>query len=135
LSDCQQDYHICHLIQVEGQKKLLDEIKASLKQAVYIPLDYNGLGTQSLLFAATSTIFFGDESICTTNLQQLLLLISRNKKSFRDQIAINIFLQPCFSLPSTGGFDAGSNLANKPSILAQKLMTASSNSTTSSMKS
>jgi hypothetical protein len=30
----QNDYLICHLLQVEGQKKSLDEIKASLKQSV-----------------------------------------------------------------------------------------------------
>jgi hypothetical protein len=31
LDNCQQDYLICHLIQVEGQKKSLEEIKALLK--------------------------------------------------------------------------------------------------------
>ncbi len=31
---------------VEGQKKSLDEIKASLKQSVHVPSNFNGLGTQ-----------------------------------------------------------------------------------------
>jgi hypothetical protein len=61
---------------------LLEEKKASLKQAVHISSDYNGLGTQIQLFAAASNIFFGGYSICTTNLWQLRLLVSQNKKSF-----------------------------------------------------
>jgi hypothetical protein len=95
-NNCQQDYLICHLLQVYGLKKLLDKIKALLKQAVNIPTDYNGLGTQIQLFLAASIIFFGDESICTTNLRQLLLLISRNKKSFRNQIALDEFFAAKF---------------------------------------
>jgi hypothetical protein len=87
----QNDYLICHLLQVEGQKKLLDEIKASLRQSVNVPNDYNGLGMQIQLFTAAANIFFGKESICTTNLCQLLLQITRNKKSFCDQIALNKF--------------------------------------------
>jgi hypothetical protein len=43
----QTDYLICHLIQEQGQKKSLGEIKASLKQAVHIPSDFVSLlGTQ-----------------------------------------------------------------------------------------
>jgi hypothetical protein len=84
----QNDYHICHL---EGQKKSLDKIKASLKQTANMPNDHNGLRMQFQLFTAAAKIFFGKESICTTNLCQLLLQITRNKKSFRDQIALNKF--------------------------------------------
>jgi hypothetical protein len=43
------------------------------------------------IFTAAANIFFGKESICTTNLHQLLLQITRNKKSFCDQIALNKF--------------------------------------------
>jgi hypothetical protein len=78
---CQQDYLICHLIQVEGQKKSLEEIKALLKQLVHAPSDYNKLGTQIQLFGAALTIFFGEDSVCTLNLNQLLTMIGRNKKS------------------------------------------------------
>ncbi len=85
----QHDYLICHLIQVEGQKKSLDEIKASLKQSVHVPSNFNGLGTQIQLFGAASTIFFSEDSVCTSNLNQLLTMIGRNKKSFRDQIALD----------------------------------------------
>jgi hypothetical protein len=36
--------------------------------------------------------FFGEDSVCTLNLNQLLTMIGRNKKSFQDQIALdNIF--------------------------------------------
>jgi hypothetical protein len=45
LDNCQQDYLICHLIHVEGQKKPLEEIKALLKQSVHVPSNFNGLGT------------------------------------------------------------------------------------------
>jgi hypothetical protein len=91
LDNCQHDYLICHLIQVEGQKKSLDEIKASLKQSVHVPSNFNGLATQIQLFGAASTIFFGEDSVCTLNLNQLLTMIGRNKKSFRDQIALDNF--------------------------------------------
>ncbi len=57
LDNFQQDYLICHLIQVEGQKKSLDEIKALLKQSVHVPSNFNGLGTQIQLFGAALTIF------------------------------------------------------------------------------
>jgi hypothetical protein len=93
----QHDYLICHLIQVEGQKKSLDEIKASLKQSVHVPSDFKGLGTRIQLFGAASTIFFGEDSVCTSNLNQLLTMIGRNKKSFQDQIALDDFF--CRQIP------------------------------------
>jgi hypothetical protein len=65
LDNCQQDYLICHLIQVEGQKKSLEEIKALLKQSVHVPSNFNELGTQIQLIGAVSTIFFGKDSFCT----------------------------------------------------------------------
>jgi hypothetical protein len=68
LDNRQHNYLICHLIQIEGQKKSLDEIKASLKQSVHVPSNFNGLGTQNQLFGAASTIFFGEDSVCTSNL-------------------------------------------------------------------
>ena len=79
-SNQQTDYLICHLVQEQGQKKSLDEIKASLKQTVHVPKDFTGLGTQLQLFPTASSIFFGSESICTEKLNQLLLLVGQNKK-------------------------------------------------------
>jgi hypothetical protein len=74
----QNDCIICHLLQVKGQKKPLYEIKASLKQAVKAPSDYNRLGTQIHLFSAVAIIFAGDESVCIMSLRQLLLQVTRN---------------------------------------------------------
>jgi hypothetical protein len=51
----QTDFLICHLIQEQGQKKSLNEIMASLKQAVYVPFDFVSLGTQLQLFAAVAS--------------------------------------------------------------------------------
>jgi hypothetical protein len=74
----------------------LDEIKALLKQLVHVPSNFNRLGTQIQLFGAASTIFFGEDSVCTSNLNQLLTMIGRIKKSFRDQIALDIFFAAKF---------------------------------------
>jgi hypothetical protein len=78
----QKDYLVCQSVQTQGQKKMLDEIKALLKQTVHIPSDFNGMGTQLQVFSATCKIFFGKESICATSLRQLLIIVGRNKKAF-----------------------------------------------------
>jgi hypothetical protein len=78
----QKDYLVCQLIQTQGQKKTLDKIKASLKQTVHIPSDFNGMGTQLQVFAAACEILRGKESVCATSLRQLLIVVRRNKKDF-----------------------------------------------------
>jgi hypothetical protein len=78
----QKDYLVCQLVQTQGQKKMLDEIKASLKQTVHMPSDFNSMGTQLQVFAAACEIFFGKESVCATSLRQLLIVVGRNKKAF-----------------------------------------------------
>jgi len=61
LSESRQNiYLICQLGQTQGQKKSLDEIKASLKQTVHVPTDFNSMGTQFQLFAAACEVFFGN---------------------------------------------------------------------------
>ncbi len=40
-SNQQTDYLICHLIQEQGQKKSIEDIKASLKQTVQVPRSSN----------------------------------------------------------------------------------------------
>ncbi len=92
----QTDYLICHLIQEQGQKKSLDDIKASLKQTVHAPKDFVGLGIQLQLFATASSIFFGSESLCTEKLNHLLLLVGHNKKALCNQIALNKFFAAKF---------------------------------------
>jgi hypothetical protein len=91
LDNRKHDYLNCHLIQVEGQKKSLEAVKALLKQSIHLPSNFNGLGTQIQLFGAASTVFFGKDIVCTSSLNQLLTMIGRNKKSFRDQIALDEF--------------------------------------------
>jgi hypothetical protein len=56
---------------------------------MHVPKDFVGLGTQLQLFATASSIFFVSKSFCTKKLNQLLLLIGRNKKPFRNQIALD----------------------------------------------
>ena len=83
LDSHQNNYLICQLVQTQGQKKSLDKIKASSKQTVHVPTDFNSMGTQF------QEVFFGDESVCSTSLRQLLITIGRNKKTFRDHIALD----------------------------------------------
>jgi hypothetical protein len=66
-SNQQTDFLIRHLIQEQGQKKSLDEIKASLKQAVHESLDFVCLGTQLQLFAAASSISLATSVFARTN--------------------------------------------------------------------
>jgi hypothetical protein len=90
LSDSRQsNYLICQLVQTQGQKKSLDEIKASLKQTAHEQSDFNSTGTQFQLFAVACEIFFGEDSVCSTSLRQLLIIIGHNKKAFRDHIALD----------------------------------------------
>jgi hypothetical protein len=60
-------------------------------QAVHIPLDFVGLGTQLHFFAVALSIFFSKESVCTDKLKYLLLLIGCNIKSVCNKIALNDF--------------------------------------------
>jgi len=83
------DYLICQLIQEQGQKMSLEEIKAFLKQSVHLPKDLDSLGSQLILFATVSGILFGKESVCTVKLDQLVLLVGRNKKALCDQITLD----------------------------------------------
>jgi len=85
----QNDYLICQLVQTQGQKKSLGEIKTSLKQTVHVPTDFNSTGTQLQLFADTCEIFFGDKNVCSTSMRQLLITFGRNKKTFRDHITLD----------------------------------------------
>ena len=87
LDSRQNDSLIFQSVQTQGQKKLLDKMKTSLKQTVHVPTNFNTIGTQLQLFYARYEIFFCNECICTTSLQQLLITAGGNKKTFRDHIA------------------------------------------------
>jgi hypothetical protein len=101
-SNQQTDFLICHLIQEQGQKKSVDKIKASLKQAVHLPLDFVVLRTQLQLFVVALSIFFGKESVCTDKLKYLLLLVGHNKNSFCNQIVLDNFVSAKFLFTING---------------------------------
>jgi hypothetical protein len=119
----QQDYLICHLIQVEGQKKTLEEIRALIKQLVHVPSDFTGLGTQIQLFGAALIIFFGKDSVCTLSLSLLLSTIGQDKKSFRDQTALDEFFAAKFLV----GVDTRVQRLLKSCKLAQNFCTQVNN--------
>lgn len=83
----QHNYLTCSLIQQQGQRLTLEEIKASLKQEVVVPKDFTELGTQLQLFVGAVGIFFGDESIPALAMRRVLLLLGRHKLQFRASIA------------------------------------------------
>ena len=90
----QENYLTCHLIHENGQKQSLDEIKASMKQEVIVPKDYNSMGTQLQYFVGAVEIFFGAESILRIELNKLLHQVGVYKKQFRDMIALDEWF-PC----------------------------------------
>ncbi len=63
---------------------------------MHVPKDFGSLGSQLILFATALAIFFGKESICTDRLDQLVLLVGRNKKALHDQIALDKFFAARF---------------------------------------
>ncbi|KAL3809165.1 hypothetical protein ACHAXA_004664 [Cyclostephanos tholiformis] len=58
----QEDFLDCHLLREEGQRKSVNDIKASLKQPVHVPSDINSLGIQVQLFQKAASIFFAEYS-------------------------------------------------------------------------
>jgi hypothetical protein len=94
----QEDFLVCHLLQEEGQKKSVDEIKASLEQSVHVPSNIYNLGIQVQLFEKAARIFFGEESVLTKCLSNLHYTIAHNKKCFQDQIALDKFFPAKFLL-------------------------------------
>jgi hypothetical protein len=47
------------------------------------------MGTQFQLFVAACEIFFGEESVCSMSMRQLVITIGRNKKTFQDHISLD----------------------------------------------
>ncbi len=99
LSDAKQaNYLMCHLINENGQKQSVDEIKASLKQEVIVPRDFNELGTQLQYYVGAVEIFFGTESRLRIELNKLLHFLGKYKKHFRDAIALDEWFPARFLL-------------------------------------
>jgi hypothetical protein len=86
----QTDFLICHLIQEQGQKKSLDAIKASLKQAVHVPSNFVSLGTQLQLLQwhQASSLAIKATALTTSNISYSS---SEERKKNRDQIPLNKF--------------------------------------------
>ena len=74
----QTDYLICHLIQEQGQNKIIKDITVSPMQTMHIPKDFDGVRTKLQLFAMTLSICFGIKSICMEN---LFLLVGHRQES------------------------------------------------------
>lgn len=95
--DLYQHYYVCQLINLQGEKKSDDQIKASLKQEVRVPSSFDGMGQQLIYFTtAAAEIFFGDESVGVAKLRQLTRTISQNRKQFRNNIALDEWFVPKF---------------------------------------
>ncbi len=131
LSDSHQNDHLtCQLVQTQGQKKLLNEIKASLKQTVHVPNNFNSMGTQLQIFTAGCEIFFGDKSVCITSLRQLLITVGHNKKTFHDHIALGDLFVAKFLLAVDQRFQCWLGMCKRAAVSLLKSMTECSNSTT-----
>jgi hypothetical protein len=116
LDSCQNDYLICQLVQTQGEKKPLDKIKASLKQTVHVPTNFNSMGAQLQLFAAGCEIFFGKENVCSTSLRQLLITIGRNKKTFQDHIALDDLFVAKFMLAVNRRFQCWLGMCGRETV-------------------
>jgi hypothetical protein len=55
-------------------------------QTVHVPTDFNSMGTRF------QEVFFGDESVCSTSLRQLLITIGCNKKTFNHIALDDLFV-------------------------------------------
>ena len=72
----------------------MDEIKASMKQEVIVPKDYEKMVIQFQYFVGAVEIFFGTDSILSLELNKLLHKFGLYKKQFRDMIALDEWF-PC----------------------------------------
>jgi hypothetical protein len=124
-NSCQKDYLVCQLVQTQGQKKTLNKIKASLKQTIHIPSDFDGMRTQLQVFAAACKIFFGKESVCATFSGSSSLLLDAARKLFETTLLWTTFSSQNSFSPLTVDSNAGSACANLQQSLVHKLTTES----------
>jgi hypothetical protein len=87
---CNECTHLRHFIRRES----MDEIKASMKQEVIVPKDYEKMVIQFQYFVGAVEIFFGTDSILSLELNKLLHKFGLYKKQFRDMIALDEWF-PC----------------------------------------
>jgi len=74
---------VIHLAKEEGKGRSLDEIKSSTKQSIRAPSDYNSLLTQLEYFWGAYCIFFGNDSLATTAVKNIIEEIAEHKIKFK----------------------------------------------------
>lgn len=87
-----------------------------MKQEVIVPKDYTSLGVQLQYFVGAIEIFFGSDSIATLEMRRLLLQVGRNKKQFRDMIALDEWFAARFLLAIDKRFQRWLNECKKATV-------------------
>jgi len=90
LSNEQSNRHIIlHLVARDGQGKTLDEIKASTRQVVKAPTNFNDLDQQLKYFTGLSQVFFGKDSAGTAGLRDLVRKVSHYRPTLKAKCAMD----------------------------------------------
>jgi hypothetical protein len=71
------------LVRTQGRGLTLDEIKASNKQEVSAPMNFDKMKEQVEMFTAANNVFFGDLSVGSLSLRALLRMMENNKSTFK----------------------------------------------------
>jgi hypothetical protein len=71
------------LVLTQGRGLTLDKIKASNKQEVSAPMNFNEMKEQVQMFTIANNIFFGDLSVGSQSLRALLRMMKNNKLTFK----------------------------------------------------
>jgi len=81
---------VLHLISVQGKGKTLDELKASAKQTVEVPMDVVSLKDQLKIFGAVLTIIAGEENPISSGIKSLLTEMEDNSLEFESLIEADV---------------------------------------------
>jgi hypothetical protein len=71
------------LVLTQGRGLMLDKIKASNKQEVSAPMNFNEMKEQVQMFTVANEVFFGDLSMGSQSLRALLRMMENNKSTFK----------------------------------------------------
>lgn len=74
---------VIHLAKEEGKGCLLVEIKSSTRQTVRAPSDYNSLITQLKFFWGAYCFFFGNDSLATAAVKNIIDEVVEHKVKFK----------------------------------------------------
>jgi hypothetical protein len=103
------NFLICHLVQEQGQKKSLDKIKASLKQAIQVPSNF--VSSSSLLWHQASSLMMKLSAATASNIFYTLSDKTRRASAIRLRLT-NSLPQDSF-LQSTGWSKCGFQCVSK----------------------